>query len=110
MNISSYRPNVDHFPFFRPLAAVIVLAVATVGGQQTHAACKGHAANEYFLDSAGSNAGNGSVSEPWKDLSFAMNRLGPGDVLCVGPGTYHALTDTGLGFRPIDLSRVGLGH
>ena len=43
----------------------------------------------YYVSPSGSNANDGSRDRPWATLSFAVQKLKPGDVLRVLPGTYN---------------------
>ncbi|WP_187388555.1 right-handed parallel beta-helix repeat-containing protein [Meiothermus taiwanensis] len=43
----------------------------------------------YYVGPGGSNTNDGSRDRPWATLSFAVQRLKPGDVLRVLPGSYN---------------------
>ncbi|ADD27148.1 hypothetical protein Mrub_0371 [Meiothermus ruber DSM 1279] len=43
----------------------------------------------YYVSPSGSNANDGSRERPWATLSFAVQKLKPGDVLRVLPGSYN---------------------
>ena len=43
----------------------------------------------YYVGPGGNNANDGSRERPWATLGFAVQRLKPGDVLRVLPGTYY---------------------
>ncbi|WP_241476928.1 choice-of-anchor Q domain-containing protein [Meiothermus ruber] len=43
----------------------------------------------YYVSPSGSNANDGSRARPWATLSFAGQKLKPGDVLRVLPGSYN---------------------
>ncbi len=45
---------------------------------------------DYFVSQSGSDLdGDGSFSNPWQTLEYAMDRLNPGDVLYIRAGEYH---------------------
>src|SRR5262245_13516548 len=55
----------------------------------------------YYLAPAGSDAGAGTRSSPWKTFDFALRKLSPGDSLLLMDGTY-AFAGAGSSRVPID--------
>lgn len=54
----------------------------------------------YYVSPSGSNANDGSRDRPWATLSFAVQKLKPGDVLRVLPGTYNETVQVNLSGTP----------
>ena len=51
----------------------------------------------YYIDPSGNNANTGSVSSPWKTLSYACSRVNnPGDIIHVNAGTYVEISQSNL--------------
>lgn len=70
--------------------ALVLLALPAVAVADEHApppvtarACTHHVA----LD--GDDAGPGTAARPWRHVQHALDRVGPGAVVCVRPGTYR---------------------
>lgn len=54
-------------------------------GQEGRPAAKGAT---YYVHPRGNNAAAGSIEKPWRDLSYAASRMGPGDITYLRGGTY----------------------
>ena len=53
-------------------------------------ACTSLHATDYFVSPSGSDAnGTGSITTPWKTITFAMEKVFPGDILYLRAGEYH---------------------
>ena len=46
------------------------------------------ATTNYYVSTTGNDANNGSQSSPWRTISAAATKIGPGAVVHVAPGTY----------------------
>lgn len=46
------------------------------------------AGETYYVAVTGSNAGEGNEDDPWRDISYAISELKPGDTIVVRDGTY----------------------
>ena len=71
----------------------------------------------FYVNQSGSNGSNGSVSQPWRNISYAVERLQAGDSLCVGAGVWSDPLDvidsqnhpvpSGESGRPITIGACG---
>jgi hypothetical protein len=60
----------------------------------------------FFVATNGDDAHDGSERQPWRTLAHALERLRPGDTLCLRGGTYHqraTATLVGTAERPITI-------
>ena len=66
-------------------------------------------AADRYVDSAGSDAGDGSFGNPWRTLQHAAGEVGPGDRVIVAPGAYAGfhLTASGAADNPIEFLGQG---
>lgn len=60
---------------------VVTLALGTVAVPEAWAA-------DYYVDTGGSDAADGSQATPWKTLTHALGQVTSGDVVHLAPGTY----------------------
>ena len=61
----------------------------------------------YYIDSAGNNANNGSISSPWKTLAYACSKAtSSGDIIHVNAGTF---TETAQSILAVGVSIEGEG-
>jgi hypothetical protein len=49
--------------------------------------------DNYFVSPSGDNGHPGTLAEPWRTLSYAVEQLSPGDTLHVRSGTYYERVD-----------------
>src|SRR6187431_1472447 len=71
----------------------------------------------FYVSQSGSNSGNGSVNQPYRNISYAVERLRAGDSLCVGAGVWSGPLDvidsqnhpvpSGESGRPITIGACG---
>lgn len=51
----------------------------------------------YYVATDGSNSAAGSVSQPWRTVSYAATQVAPGDTVIVAPGSYDETVRTTVG-------------
>ena len=72
-------------------------------------ACTPGFATTYYVATTGSDAANGTAAMPWRTLQHAVDNIGPGDTILVGPGTYAGcrIGNSGLPGAPKTLQAAG---
>ncbi|MGC2477860.1 MAG: choice-of-anchor Q domain-containing protein [Candidatus Sulfotelmatobacter sp.] len=50
--------------------------------------CSASASANFYVSTSGNDNNNGSESSPWRTISAAGSRVGPGSIVHVAPGTY----------------------
>ncbi|MEZ5198217.1 MAG: right-handed parallel beta-helix repeat-containing protein [Bacteroidales bacterium] len=48
-----------------------------------------HAQSNYYVSTSGSDAGSGSIDDPWKTIQHAMDNASPGSTVMISGGTYN---------------------
>lgn len=69
--------------------ALLLAAVVWFTASLLIAAPQGAPATTYYIAPSGDDAGDGSVTSPWRTLAFAVRQLAPGDTLYLRAGTYY---------------------
>ncbi|NND04552.1 MAG: DUF1565 domain-containing protein [Acidimicrobiia bacterium] len=62
------------------MAVALATSAPTISGQIERAT--------WFVDEQGSDAGAGTISDPWRTIQHAVDTAQPGDTIRVRPGTY----------------------
>lgn len=58
------------------------------GTRLTSPGCSASGSANYYVSTSGNDNNDGSQSSPWRTISAAGNRVGPGSIVHVAPGTY----------------------
>ncbi|HKY31064.1 MAG TPA: hypothetical protein VJV23_00915 [Candidatus Polarisedimenticolia bacterium] len=88
----------------RPAAVVCLASVALSMAPGSPGPIAQSAGRTLHVSPAGSDAGAGTFSSPWRTLAFAFSQLVPGDTLLLRGGTYHeasTLSASGTASSPI---------
>ena len=71
-----------------------------VGMKSFTAAKEFAAAKEYFVSTKGNDSAEGTAEAPWRSVSFAVNKLMPGDTLTIRGGEYAETVNIGVSGTP----------